>query len=130
MVWQASAGRIGVLAVVVDDLGGALGLACTRVPGWPLICSVSWAKTRVRIAILELGEGLDELLISTGFSRGASGEEFVCRCRRLWLNPWVRKILWRRKWHPTPVLLPGKSRGEMSLVGPLGLRELDTTEMT
>ena len=68
-MWQASAGRIGVLAVVVDDLGGALGLACTRVPGWPLICSVSWAKTRVRIAILELGEGLDELLI--GFSRGA-----------------------------------------------------------
>ena len=70
-MWQASAGRIGVLAVVVDDLGGALGLACTRVPGWPLICSVSWAKTKVRIAILELGEGLDELLISMGFSRGA-----------------------------------------------------------
>jgi len=25
--------------------------------------------------------------------------------------PWVRKILWRRKWQPTPVLLPGKSHG-------------------
>ena len=25
------------------------------------------------------------------------------------LDPWVRKILWRRKWQPTPVLLPGES---------------------
>ena len=24
-------------------------------------------------------------------------------------DPWVRKILWRRKWQPTPVLLPRKS---------------------
>ena len=26
-------------------------------------------------------------------------------------------IWWRRWWHPTPVLLPGKSRGQRSLVG-------------
>ena len=24
-------------------------------------------------------------------------------------DPWVEKILWRRKWQPTPVFLPGKS---------------------
>ena len=24
-------------------------------------------------------------------------------------NPWVRKVSWRRKWHPTPVLLPEKN---------------------
>ena len=24
-------------------------------------------------------------------------------------DPWVEKIHWRRKWHPTPVFLPGKS---------------------
>ena len=38
--------------------------------------------------------------------------------------------LQRRQWHPTPVLLPGKSHGERSLVGcsPLGHEELDTTE--
>ena len=29
---------------------------------------------------------------------------------------WVGKILWRRKWQPTPLLLPGKSHGR-SLVG-------------
>ena len=32
-------------------------------------------------------------------------------------NPWVRKIPWRRKWHTTPVFLPGKFRGQRSLVG-------------
>ena len=37
---------------------------------------------------------------------------------------------WRRQWHPTPVLLPGKSHGQGSLVGcsPWGREELDTTE--
>ena len=38
--------------------------------------------------------------------------------------------LWRRQWHPIPVLLPGKSHGRRSLVGcsPSGREELDTTE--
>ena len=37
---------------------------------------------------------------------------------------------WRRRWHPTPLLLPGKSHGWRSLVGrsPWGREELDTTE--
>ena len=26
-------------------------------------------------------------------------------------------VIWRRQWHPTPVLLPGKSHGQRSLVG-------------
>ena len=36
----------------------------------------------------------------------------------------------RRQWHPTPVLLPGKSHGRRSLVGcsPWGRQESDTTE--
>ena len=39
---------------------------------------------------------------------------------------------WRRKWQPTPVLLPGESQGRQSLVGysPWGRTELDTTEAT
>ena len=38
--------------------------------------------------------------------------------------------MWRRQWHPTPVLLPGKSHGWKSLVGcsPCGHEESDTTE--
>ena len=37
---------------------------------------------------------------------------------------------WRRQWHPTPVLLPGKSHGLRSLVGcsPRGREESDTTK--
>ena len=37
---------------------------------------------------------------------------------------------WRRQWHPTPVLLPGKSHGQRSLVGcsPWGHEESDPTE--
>ena len=39
-------------------------------------------------------------------------------------------ILWRRKWQPTPVFLPGKFHGQSSLTGysPWGHRESDTTE--
>ena len=50
--------------------------------------------------------------------------------RRPEFNPWVRKIPWRRKWQPTPVLFPGKSHGQRSLVGysPWGYKELGTTE--
>ena len=33
------------------------------------------------------------------------------------VSPWVGKISWRRKWQPTPVILPGKSHGQRSLVG-------------
>ena len=46
-------------------------------------------------------------------------------------NPWVGKILWRRKWQPNPVFLPGESHGQRSLVGYIvhrGHKELDTTE--
>ena len=37
---------------------------------------------------------------------------------------------WRRQWHPTPVLLPGKSHGWRSLAGwsPWGRQESDMTE--
>ena len=42
----------------------------------------------------------------------------------------LRQNSWRRQWHPTPVLLPGKSHGRRSLVGcgPWGREESDTTE--
>ena len=42
----------------------------------------------------------------------------ACQCRshgKQEFDPWVRKIFWRRKWQPTPVFLPGKSRGQRSL---------------
>ena len=43
---------------------------------------------------------------------------------------YINVLVWRRQWHPTPVLLPGKSHGWRSLVGysPWGHKESDTTE--
>ena len=55
----------------------------------------------------------------------------VClQCRRPGFDPWVGKILWRRKWQPTPVLLSGKLHGLGSLVGysPWDHKESDKTE--
>ena len=39
------------------------------------------------------------------------------RCRRYWFGPWVGNIPWRRKWWPTPILLPEKTHGQRSLAG-------------
>ena len=39
------------------------------------------------------------------------------RCKRCGFDPWVGKILWRRKWQPTAVFLPGESHGQRSLTG-------------
>ena len=55
----------------------------------------------------------------------------VClQCGRPGFHPWVRKLPWRKKRQPTPVLLPGKSHRQRSLVGcsPRGRKESDTTE--
>ena len=38
-------------------------------------------------------------------------------CKRHGIDPWVRKIPWRRTWQPTPVFLPRESHGHRSLAG-------------
>ena len=49
-----------------------------------------------------------------------------------WIDPWVRKIPWRRAWLPTPIFLPGKSHGQRRLAGhsPQGRKKLDLTATT
>ena len=37
--------------------------------------------------------------------------------KRHGLEPWVRKIPWRRAWELTPVFLPGEFHGQRSLEG-------------
>ena len=48
------------------------------------------------------------------------------------LIPGSGRFPWRRKWEPTPVLLPGKSHGQRSLTGNSlsDYKELETTEYT
>ena len=62
-------------------------------------------------------------------------KNLVSHCRNLKnsnlrIDPCIGKILWRRKWQPTPVFWPGESHGQRSLVGdsPWGHKESDTTE--
>ena len=61
-------------------------------------------------------------------------EEILIACQHYLVLVFVGVCdnLWRRQWHPTPVLLPGKSHGERSLVGcsPWGRWELNTTWQT
>ena len=57
---------------------------------------VKQEMARVNIDILGISE-----LKWTGMGEFNSGEHCI----------------WRRQWHPTPVLLPGKSHGRRSLVG-------------
>ena len=61
------------------------------------------------------------------FPGGSDGKIACSLCWRPRFNPWVGKIPWRRKWQPTPVLLPGKFHGWRNLVGysPWGHKESD-----
>ena len=63
-------------------------------------------------------------MFSNTYSKGdlprwCNVKKSACQCRR-WekcgLNLWAEKIPWSRKWHPTPVSLPGKFHGQRSLV--------------
>ena len=54
------------------------------------------------------------------FPGGSDGKESA-------FDLWVGKIPWRRKWQSTSVFLPGKSRGQRSLVG---YTELEMDEVT
>ena len=58
-----------------------------------------------------------------GFPSGASKGP-ACQCRRrkrIRFDPWVGKILWRRKRQPTPVSLPGESHGQVQTIQTRGL---------
>ena len=51
------------------------------------------------------------------FPSGLDGEESACQYERHRVNPWVGKIPWKREWLSSPVLLPGESHGQRSMVG-------------
>ena len=73
------------------------------------------------ITVLDSGQGLPWCL---------SSKEFTFQCRRRRFDTRVGEIPWRKKWQPTPILLPGESHGQRSLVdySPRGRKELDRTE--
>ena len=56
-------------------------------------------------------------ILSLSFPCGAAVKNQTANAgdMRCELDPWVRKIPWRRAWQPTPLLLPGESYGQQSL---------------
>ena len=73
------------------------------------------------------------LLSVTECPRWLSGKESACQRRshrRRGFDIWVRKILWRRKWQPTPVFPPREPHGQKSLEGyrPWNCKESDTAQ--
>ena len=63
------------------------------------------------------------------FPGGSDSKVSICKAVNRF-SPWVRKILWRRKWQPTPVFLPGEFHGQRSLVGysPWGRKKSNITK--
>ena len=63
-------------------------------------------------------ENAQEQRFSVGFpSDSVVKKKKICLQRRSCrFDPWVGKIPYRRAWQPTPVFLPGESRGQRSLV--------------
>ena len=48
---------------------------------------------------------------------GLSSKESTCNAGHCRFDPWVRKVLWRRKCQPTPIFLSGGPHAPRSLVG-------------
>ena len=68
------------------------------------------SKVMLKIIQARLQQYLNQELpdIQAGFRKGRGTRDQIGN---------LRWIIWRRQWHPTPVLLPGKSHGWRSLVG-------------
>ena len=52
-----------------------------------------------------------------GFPGGSAVKNLPPSAGDAGFDPWVGKILWRRRWQLTPVFLPRRSHGQRSLVG-------------
>ena len=113
-----------------------------------------WRARQARSTVTQVRETLQQCLLQFWVTKGLNlmmavslapselrsislhmlpGKEPTCQCRRHKrhrFDPWVGKIPWRRKWHPTSVFLPGKSHGQRSLevYSLWGHRESDTTK--
>ena len=72
-------------------------------------------------------------LICEDFPGGSDGKTSACNSGDPGLIPRSGRhppLTWKREWQPTPVLVPGESRGQKSLVSysPRNHKKLDMTE--
>ena len=107
-------GVVWALRALVDEVASGRKCCWLRRVGRP--CG-GYQECRHREVLVGLAGGPGWGSASPG---GISDKEPVCqrrRCRRCGFDPQIRKIPWRRKWQPAPVLWPGKSHRQRGLVG-------------
>ena len=75
-------------------------------------------------------EAIDLVIYFVDFPGGSDGKASAYSAGELDSIPGSGRSSGVGKWQPTPVLLPGKSHGQRSIVGysPWGRKESDTTE--
>ena len=75
-------------------------------------------------------EAIDLVIYFVDFPGGSDGKASAYSAGELDSIPGSGRSSGVGKWHPTPVLLPGKSHGQRSIVGysPWGCKESHTTE--
>ena len=86
----------------------------------PVIQNKLSKRPRMNLRKNNTGNGLEEIkgikksqvFMPMGFPSDSAGKESALQCRRHAFSPWGKKTPWRRKWQPSPVFLPEKSRGE------------------
>ena len=80
---------------------------------------------KMHVAVFRLHMAQEHMLLSPLVTTedipcGSSGKKPACQCwrhKRCRFDSWVGRISCKRKWQPTPVVLPGKSHGQRSLPG-------------
>ena len=112
------------------DLCGCTWLSLVGV-SWAVLCCRAWACSLQWLSLLQsVGSWCERpVFVTPGkWDLPRAGTEPVCPA--LVDGFLTTAPQGRRQWHPTPVLLPGKSHGWRSLVGcsPWGREESDTTE--
>ena len=75
---------------------------CSKAPGrWSFATATLGPTERPQLCVKT------PTLSHQGFPGGSEGKESTCNAG----DAWVGKMPWRRAWQPTPVFLPGDSRG-------------------
>ena len=77
-----------------------LGSSGPTLPSWKWCLRLLWLSQNVASPL--------HRFLCRDFPGGSEVKESTCQCRRCKFDPWVGKILWRRKWQPAPVFLPGE----------------------
>ena len=108
----------------------------TQLVSGRVIIQTSFWSTLITARLCYLWREVADMLLGCrailGFPGGSVVKNPPIMCSSCEFNPWVGKILWRRKWQPAPVFLPGEFHGLKSLAGysPWGCKESDMTEAT